>query len=294
LSLKACICTFVHSSKPPRSKLRGIVGGQDLIGGGCPQTPADLSGLPPARYLQWKAWLSSPISTTTPALESVTLSWDEADYTEVSGILSSDAAWTVADSPYLVTGNVLVGEGMTLTLEPGVTVWFSDTRALQVQGALVARGTATQPITFTSWHAQGQPDDWAGIVFGDTAVDATFDGEGNYLGGSALQYVTVEYARWGSFDYAVDAPDTAIYVDHCTIRYNRGGGLRVGDDGNNITHNTISHNGDWYLQWRLSHHHQRQHHQRQHRGRLWRRHIQRHQRRWHAHQRQYHQRQRCE
>jgi uncharacterized repeat protein (TIGR01451 family) len=194
-------------------------------------SPADLSGLPDARYLQWKAHLSSPISTTTPSLETVTVAWDGLDYTEVGGYILADTTWTEAEAPYLVTENVLVFEEATLTVEPGVTVWFSDTRSLRVLGGLIARGTPAEPIAFTSRHVQGQPDDWGGIAFGDTAVDATFDDDENYLGGSALQYATVEYAGWGSFLYAVDAPDTAVYVDHCTIHHNGVGGLRVGGDG---------------------------------------------------------------
>jgi len=162
--------------------------------------------------------------------------------TPVSGIITSNTTWTAANSPYLVTGNILVNNGVTLTIEPGVTVWFSATRSLQVLGTLIARGTAAQPITFTSSRVQGQQDDWGAIIFADTAVSATFDAAGNYLSGSALQYATVEYAGSGSLAYAVDAPSTAVYVDHCTIRDNGAGGLRVGGRKNYITDNAIRNN----------------------------------------------------
>ena len=43
-------------------------------------------------------------------------------YTNVSGIISSDTTWTQANSPYMLTGNVLVNNGVTLTIEAGATV----------------------------------------------------------------------------------------------------------------------------------------------------------------------------
>ena len=42
--------------------------------------------------------------------------------TDVTGIISSDTTWTKANSPYTFTGAVGIGSGVTLTIEPGVTV----------------------------------------------------------------------------------------------------------------------------------------------------------------------------
>ena len=36
-----------------------------------------------------------------------------------SGVISSDATWTQANSPYSLTGNVLVDTGVTLTIQAG-------------------------------------------------------------------------------------------------------------------------------------------------------------------------------
>lgn len=65
--------------------------------------------------------------------------------TEVSGVISSDATWTQANSPYVVTAPLLVDEGVTLTIEPGVTVYLNDTY-MRVSGTLIARGTPTEQI----------------------------------------------------------------------------------------------------------------------------------------------------
>ncbi len=67
--------------------------------------------------------------------------------TNVSGIISSDSTWTKANSPYTLTGPVLVGNDVTLTIQPGANVLLND-YYIQVNGTLVARGTKTNPIQF--------------------------------------------------------------------------------------------------------------------------------------------------
>ena len=40
--------------------------------------------------------------------------------TNMSGNITTDTTWTLANSPYIVTGRVQVFEGATLTIEQGV------------------------------------------------------------------------------------------------------------------------------------------------------------------------------
>lgn len=69
--------------------------------------------------------------------------------TNFSGIISSDTTWTKANSPYSITGNVLVNSGVTLTIEAGTTVNLND-RYIQVDGCLVAKGSSTDKIYFNT------------------------------------------------------------------------------------------------------------------------------------------------
>lgn len=69
--------------------------------------------------------------------------------TEVGGTLTSNATWTAANSPYVITSTVLIQENFILTIEPGVTVTaqFSGTMFL-VNGVIKAHGTAMNKIIF--------------------------------------------------------------------------------------------------------------------------------------------------
>ena len=67
--------------------------------------------------------------------------------TPVSGIISSNTTWTQANSPYNLTGNVLVDKGVTLTIEARATVNLNS-YYIRVNGTLTAKGNPTNKITF--------------------------------------------------------------------------------------------------------------------------------------------------
>jgi len=161
--------------------------------------------------------------------------------TYVSGIISSDTTWTAVDSPYIVTGNILVEEGVTLTIEPDVVVKFNSAKALQIDGELIAQGTEAEPIVFTSNQSSAAPGDWCNIVFSDSSVDATYDEAGDYLSGSIMQYCTVEYG--GESDTpAIKIVSSSPFIDHCIIKNNGNRGIYFKGGSQKITNNVITNN----------------------------------------------------
>lgn len=173
-----------------------------------------------------------------------TLSWNITLYPSVlGGIISSDMVLERANSPYWVIGNVLVREGVRMSIEPGVRVVFGDAKGIQINGTLVARGTESDSIVFTS--EEPVTVKWARILFADSSADAVLDAEGNYLSGSVLEYCRIEqggkgvsaevqmenaspfiHRSWIAFSESrgIAALGTSVIAE-CDIVRNEGGGI---------------------------------------------------------------------
>lgn len=102
--------------------------------------------------------------------------------TNVSGGIYSSTSWTVSGSPYIVTGNVTVFPGVTLTIQPGVIVKFNNTMNLAVRGILYAIGTVSDSITFTSSNTNPTQGDW------DMISIETWNGGSAYFKFCKIQY----------------------------------------------------------------------------------------------------------
>jgi cytoskeletal protein RodZ len=67
--------------------------------------------------------------------------------TEVGGILSINTVWSEENSPYRVTSTVQIPSGVTLTIEPGVTVTKdSEGDMFLLNGTISARGTNSKKV----------------------------------------------------------------------------------------------------------------------------------------------------
>ena len=88
----------------------------------------------------------------------------------VCGPITEDAVWE-SGKEYYVTGDIVVEQGATLTIQPDIVVKFAHERAddyygLTVEGTLLADGQdSTTAILFTSGAAEWarKPGDWRGI-----------------------------------------------------------------------------------------------------------------------------------
>lgn len=153
----------------------------------------------------WTNW--TPRNTSYPAGSTV-----------VQGEITSNTTWT-SNKTYLIKGYVYVKNNAVLTIEPGTIIRcdvLSTATLIITRGAkLVARGTESQPIVFTSSEAAGSRTygDWGGLVIlgngkinaaGGTADvgaginnsngDGLYGGTDDHDSSGSLRYVRIEFA----------------------------------------------------------------------------------------------------
>lgn len=136
------------------------------------------------------------------------------------------------------------GAGTTLTIKPGVTLIFASSAGILVDtsAAMVAVGTAAQPITFTGW--QKLAGSWSGISFFSSSLDneisnAIIEYGGDPNGSSAAIVLSsdVEYGRLklsntqirnnAKFGVTLYAGVTLAQFENNTITKNDSGAVRT-------------------------------------------------------------------
>ncbi len=135
--------------------------------------------------------------------------------------LSGDLPRTVGTegSPYVVTANIVVPPGKTVTIEPGVALLFRNFIGLQVHGTLIAAGTLEQPIVLSSEHDNEHgsvtsdppaPFDWDGVTVTENSV------------GTTLEFCHVLYSVYG-----VNALAEYITIRNCVFKGNAKADLTI-------------------------------------------------------------------
>ncbi len=144
--------------------------------------------------------------------------------THTTGNISEDTTWTAANSPYIIVGNILVNSGAILTIEPGVIVKVDPGFLLTIEGQLIAQGSDTNKIVFTSNSTTPSAGDWGYLFFHEPLIDTAYDIDGNYLSGSILEHCIIEYAGSNNFG-AVRITNAHPFINYCTINNNASSGI---------------------------------------------------------------------
>lgn len=166
------------------------------------------------------AWLEQAEKVRTETLAQLLPNGGKA--TALGGVLERDTTLDEKRSPYLLGADLVVAEGVTLTVEPGVVVWTVGRRSLRVEGRLVAAGTAAKPILLLPARPSG-PDDWRGIQIRPAA-------------GSKLEPSRLEYCRIANAE-AVSLEQFTGEVAHCAFEGGLAGVALRGGSVGKVHHN---------------------------------------------------------
>lgn len=162
-----------------------------------------------------------------------------ADTIYVGGAIDTDMVW---EAEYVIAvGDVWIEEGATLVVMPGTNIEFRGHYGINIEGSLLAVGTADSTIVFTV-SENHKSVGWRGLRFYNAAPvnDA-----------SLLMYCEFEHAKAiGSFP---DNCGGALYayatskldVEYCYFHNNEaydGGAIFIDGANVNLRHNVISHN----------------------------------------------------
>lgn len=108
--------------------------------------------------------------------------------TNFQGGIYADTKWTKDKSPYIITGDIVVFPGKTLTIEPGVYVKFDGNYFIEIRGSLKAIGSENDTINFMSNKNNPQMSDWNGIL----------------ININAEQSVTINYCKFVNATHSIN------------------------------------------------------------------------------------------
>ncbi|MCK5291174.1 MAG: right-handed parallel beta-helix repeat-containing protein [Thermoplasmata archaeon] len=141
--------------------------------------------------------------------------------TYISGVIGTDTTWDRPGSPYIVTGDVTVTSGATLTIEAGVEVRFNPIKELIIEGTLNANGDPDNVTVFTSNNTSPDPEDWDGI----SVVSS---------GHARIEFCEISYA-----DFGILLSSDGNEIHNNSMLRNSYGIFMIQSSDNNITNNTI-------------------------------------------------------
>ena len=178
-----------------------------------------------------------------------------------AGNVGESGVWTRPGNsfPYLFSGDVSLGQDVSLRIDPGNEIGLSSA-GFYVGGRLTAVGTVDQPIRFTSRRATKAAGDWKGIYFGPTGTNSTFGFSEVSFGGSTLGFFHNDYRSAavyldnnsmgvanltvsGSSANGIETYGAVTGIQSSVIASSAGNGVLVTGGGvPSVVNNTIVHN----------------------------------------------------
>lgn len=188
---------------PLEERQRGIYTGEYVVRPGDRELRTQLTGRLSSRAGAQSRWIDvlAPVTLGAP--------------TPLPSVIDQDTVLTEAQGPYLAPELTVIAPGATLTVEPGVSIWFGEL-GIVVKGAVSAEGEPDRPVRFAGAGDRA----WKGIFF-DRSLDE-----------SRLVHAEIRGARFG-----VNVRDARVRIGHGLIEGNEWG--VVAEGGELSLHDTV-------------------------------------------------------
>ena len=178
--------------------------------------------------------------------------------TDVQGELLADAEWGPQGNPWVVTGDVVVPEAITLTLLAGAEVRFdlddlaergTPRTELLVEGTLLALGEADEPVVLTTLSNNPVRGQWEGVTVDIGGVANLLHTEiswavGGLVAEGGSEVTLTDVAVRQSSGTGVRAHDEAsLTIERGSYSFNTSQGVRVGEGTHSMTDAIVLANG---------------------------------------------------
>jgi hypothetical protein len=148
---------------------------------------------------------------------------------KVGGVIKADAYMILSNSPYRIIKDVIVDNGATLHIEPGVVLEFEQKTSLITEdGGIVARGSKENPIIFTAAASSPVPGFYGSAVRISKKTNVN----------SSFAYCIIKYATT-AFDIYTGAPE----ISYCHVANSSQNGVFCRNDATpSLSYNTFAEN----------------------------------------------------
>jgi len=150
---------------------------------------------------------------------------------------------TKANSPYVVASQMTLAPDAILTIEPGVVIKFKGAgSSLSGSGVIIAKGTESDPIIFTSFN----DDSYAGDTNQNGTTSSPHAGDWGSVrlvkDGSKIDWAIVSYGGGDDKRSNVYVKDTSADITHSIIQESKFYGMFLEHASGSLTNNTIQNN----------------------------------------------------
>ena len=166
----------------------------------------------------------------------------------ISGDITENTTFYMSNNPHQISGTVRIMDDVTLTIEPGVTMFFLQNSLMQIEGTVTAIGNGGLPITFSS---TGE-DNFTRIML-NSAENCTFQNcnfSRSSYSNALLEIINSTAISLSTCSITESTIGSGIYINNSTVNLNTISlsaiaqkGIWINNDNSNVQLNSIAING---------------------------------------------------